>query len=78
MASSIGLDPATYGIQSMRRTKVILICKLRSINLICVRFISKIIHRVAMQPARQLHIKEKAPWVLTAFEPAASAIRSYG
>ena len=30
------------------------------------------------QPARLLHIKDRAPWVLTAFEPAASAIRSYG
>lgn len=76
--SSIGLDPTTYGTFSMRRTKATLIYKLRSIHLIYEWFISKIIHRVAMQPARLLHIKDRAPWVLTAFEPAASAIRSYG
>ncbi|MHB8115752.1 MAG: tyrosine-type recombinase/integrase [Acidithiobacillus ferrivorans] len=76
--SSIGLDPTTYGTLSMRRTKATLIYKLRSINLIYEWFISKVIHRVAMQPARLLHIKDRAPWVLTAFEPAASAIRSYG
>lgn len=76
--SSIGLDPTTYGTLSMRWTKATLIYKLRSINLIYEWFISKIIHRVAMQPARLLHIKDRAPWILTAFEPAASAIRSYG